>query len=364
VGFEPDPSLDDSPLPEAVSPSWKAASSGGSTGRPKIVVSGQSGLVPRSYGAPFLMEPDDVHIVPGPLYHNAPFSMSFSGLIMGQHLVVLPRFDADAALDAVERHRVTWANFVPTMLQRMLRSDRIATADLSSIRVLWHMAAPCAPWVKEAWIERVGADKVYEMYGGTEGQALTMITGTEWLAHRGSVGRPLVGGVRVLGDQGEDLAPGDVGEIYLRRPDGRPETYRYIGAEARTRDGWESLGDLGWLDEDGYLYLSDRRTDLVLSGGANVYPAEVELAVEEHPKVLSCVVVGLPDDDLGQRVHAVVQTADGVLPDDLEGFLRARLVTYKLPRSYDVVTTPLRDDAGKVRRSAVREDAVRRLSLT
>lgn len=361
AGFVPDPALSDAPLPEAVSPSWKAVTSGGSTGRPKIVVSGQSGLMPANYGAAFLMEPDDCQLVPGPLYHNGPFSMSFAGLVMGHHLVVMPRFDPVDALAAIAAHKVTWVNFVPTMMKRILRSEEAPSdADLSSLRVVWHMAAPCAPWLKDAWMDLVGPEKVFELYGGTEGQAMTMINGVEWRAHRGSVGRAFIGDVVVLDEHGKTTAPGVVGEIYLRRPEGRPATYSYIGATARERDGWESLGDLGWTDEDGYLYLSDRRTDLILSGGANIYPAEVELALEEHEQVLSSVVVGLPDDDLGQRVHAVVQTCDGQPLDGLQDFLRARLVTYKLPRTMEFVGTPLRDDAGKVRRTQVRDDIIAR----
>jgi bile acid-coenzyme A ligase len=224
------------------------------------------------------------------------------------------------------------------------------------------MAAPCPAHLKEQWIDLVGPDRLYELYGGTEVISVTTISGTEWLEHRGSVGRPLMGEMVILDEDGNRAPAGDVGEIYMRRPEGTPPTYRYLGAEPKERDGWESLGDLGWMDEDGYLYISDRRTDMIVSGGANIYPAEVEAALESHPQVLSAVVVGLPDDDLGQRAHAVVQ-ADGPLAEsDLLAFLAERLVRYKLPRSIEVVNEPLRDDAGKVRRSAVRDAAIERLA--
>jgi bile acid-coenzyme A ligase len=271
--------------------------------------------------------------------------------------VVLPRFDAQAALDAIARHRVSFVNLVPTMMARMLRvlNTLPNVYDLSSLEVIWHMGAPCPAWLKKRWIDLVGADRLYEMYGTTEGIALTTISGQDWLAHPGSVGRPILGEMKVIDLDGNPAAPGQNGEIVMRRSPGSLPTYHYIGAEARVYDdGWESLGDIGWFDEDGYLYLADRDVDMVLVGGANVYPAEVEAVIMEHPAVLSCAVVGLPDDDLGQRLHAVVQ-ADGELSEAaLRAFAAERLVRYKVPRSFRFVSEPLRDDAGKVRRSAVR----------
>jgi bile acid-coenzyme A ligase len=364
AGYVPDSSLDDAPLPDVVSPSWKAPTSGGSTGRPKLIVAGQEGKFdPDLLAMVFRMERDDCHLVPGPLYHNAPFSLSTVGLFMGHHLVVLTKFDADAALRAIDDHGVNWMNLVPTMMLRMLRAVQADPDrhDLSSLRVVWHMAAPCPEWLKEAWIELIGPEKLMELYGGTEGQASTIISGTEWLEHRGSVGKPLTGQMKVLDADGNPAPPGEVGEIYMRRFDGTAPTYRYIGAEPRELDGWESLGDMGWMDEDGYVYLSDRRTDLILAGGANIYPAEVEAAIDEHPRVLSSIVVGIPDDDLGQRVHAMVQPDGEVTVDELLAHLQERLVRYKIPRSFEFIDEPLRDDAGKARRTAMRDAAIERL---
>jgi bile acid-coenzyme A ligase len=232
-----------------------------------------------------------------------------------------------------------------------------ARYDVSSLQVVWHLSAPCPPWLKEAWIDWLGAEKIFELYGGTEAQASTIISGTQWLAHRGSVGRPVTGEIKIVGTDGVELPAREVGEVYLRPSDPATKTYRYIGAQAKTLgDGWESLGDMGWVDEDGFLYLTDRETDMVLVGGSNVYPAEVEAALDEHPRVRSSCVIGLPDDDLGNRVHAIVQTDDGtaVELDELRSFLGERLVRYKVPRSFEFVTEPIRDDAGKVRRSALR----------
>jgi bile acid-coenzyme A ligase len=277
-------------------------------------------------------------------------------------VVLLARFDAVAALDAIAQHRIDHVTLVPTMMLRMVRALRAEPGrfDISSLATVWHMAAPCPPWLKEAWIDLVGPANLYELYGGTESQAVTIITGSEWLEHRGSVGRPAVGEMRILGADGFELPAGEVGEIFMRRPKGAPPTYRYVGAEARERDGWESLGDLGWMDGDGYLYLSDRLTDTIVTGGANVYPAEVEAAILEHPSVDSAVVIGLRDEDLGRAVHAVVQSAGALNEDELRVFLADRLVRYKVPRSFRFVDHPLRDDAGKVRRSAICEDETAR----
>ena len=210
--------------------------------------------------------------------------------------------------------------------------------------------------MKQAWIDWLGPEKVWELYAGTEAQGVTIISGTDWMAHRGTIGKPAPGSMKVTDAEGNEVMAGEVGEIWMKPPE--TPTYRYLGAEARSRDGWESLGDMGWMDADGYLYLSDRQTDMILAGGSNVYPAEVEAALDEHPRVRSCAVIGLPDDDLGNRVHAIVQTDDGgpIDIDELRAHLGERLVRYKVPRSFEFVAEALRDDAGKVRRSALRAE--------
>jgi bile acid-coenzyme A ligase len=361
AGFEADGSLSDEPLvPDRISPHWKAPTSGGSTGRPKIIVSNFSGEVNPESATSMGVKRDGAVLVPGPLYHNAPFATTFTSLLYGAHVVLLGKFDEIEVMDSIDRYRVGVTFLVPTMMLRMWRAlEREPERwKLDSLDAMWHGAAPCPGWLKEAWIERLGPEHVFELYGGTEQQAMTTISGTEWLEHRGSVGRPSFGEVRVLDEDGKELPAGEVGEIFMRGDEGKPPTYQYIGAEARVVDGWESLGDLGWLDEAGYLYLSDRRTDMILSGGANIYPAEVEVALMEHPAVECAVVVGLPDDDLGQRVHAVVQAVAPVDAEHLISFLSDQLVRYKIPRSLRVVHHALRDDAGKVRRAAVRDEEV------
>jgi bile acid-coenzyme A ligase len=358
AGFEPEASLSTEPLPFLMAASFKAPTSGGSTGRPKLIVATQpAAWKPLEGFAALLRIPrDGVHLVTGPLYHNGPFTTSLLALLAGNHLVVMPRFDAAGALALVAEHGVDWVYAVPTMMHRIWRlpeSER-ARYDVSSLRVVFHMAAPCPPWLKQAWIEWLGGEAILELYGGTEAQAITVITGTEWLAHRGSVGRPILGEMIVLDADGTEVPPGEVGEIWMRRGPDAAASYRYVGATPKARGGWESLGDMGWKDADGYVYLSDRDTDMILVGGANVYPAEIEAALDEHPRIASSCVIGLPDEEYGNRVHAIVQTAGPVEPGELEKFLGERLVRYKAPRSYEFVTEPLRGDDGKVRRSALR----------
>ena len=220
-----------------------------------------------------------------------------------------------------------------------------------------HMAAPCSDWLKDAWIGWLGGDRVWEYYGTTEATGSTMISGTDWLAHRGSVGRPRDGyELKILDAEGRECPPNGVGEIYWRAGGGPGSTYHYIGSSPRRIGEWETPGDLGCVDEDGYLYLSDRRNDLIISGGANIYPAEVEAAIEAHPLVRSSAVIGLPDEEWGASVHAIVQPVAGADLDEarLLDFLSDKLTRYKLPRSVEFSSAPLRDEAGKVRRAALR----------
>ena len=354
---------DDSDLPDVTAPVSKAPTSGGSTGRPKLILSGQKGETAKETPevGGWRLKPSSVALLPAPLYHNAGFGMMMSAFSVGAHMVLLPRFDAEGTLAAIEKHKATWIYLVPTMMNRIwhLPEEVRNRYDLSSLEALWHLAAPCPAWLKEAFIHWVGPETVLELYAGTEAQAVTTITGAEWLEHRGSVGKVTVGEMVAVGEDGSFLPPREVGEIYMRRPEGAPASYKYIGATAKTLPGgWESLGDIGWFDEDGYLYLADRRTDMILVGGSNVYPAEIEAALEEHPEVQSCAVIGLPDDDLGNRIHAIVQTKGSRDEASLRAHLAGKLVTYKQPRSYEFVDEPLRDDAGKVRRTALRDSRI------
>ena len=342
------------PAPAPVARSWKACTSGGSTGRPKVIVDGR----PAGFaeGTQFIGIPERGKVfVPGPLYHNAPYSAAIFALWRGSTIVTMERFDAEAALEILARERIEWAMMVPTMMHRLFRLP-VATRrrfDFSSWRMVVHTAAPMAPWLKRAWIEEFGPDHIWEAYGATEGLVRTWIGGREWLERPDSVGRPTGGArIRILDADGVDLTTGAQGEIFAMPPGGPGSSYRYIGAERRaTADGWESVGDVGHVDADGYLYLADRRADLIISGGVNIWPAEVEAALLLHPSIASCAVLGLPDDDLGQRVHAIVESDDSALTlDSLRVFLADHLSRDKQPRSWEKRAAAVRDDAGKFRK--------------
>ncbi|HEU5480810.1 MAG TPA: AMP-binding protein, partial [Candidatus Tumulicola sp.] len=329
----------DDPLPDAVSNPWKAMTSGGSTGRPKLIEANQPGTIDPETRPLLMMQLNGTHLMPGPLYHNGPFVWTTTALLAGNHVVLGGKFDAETTLQLIDRHHPDSMYVVPTMMARISKlppevRDRY---DVSSLKVVWHLAAPCPPWLKEEWIDWLGPTTIWELYAGTEAQAATIINGTEWLEHRGSVGRVNPEQFKIVRADGTDADADEVGEVFMRpSADENVRTYRYVGADARRIDGgWESLGDMGRIDADGYLYLSDRQSDMILSGGANIYPAEIEAALDEHPRVRSCAVIGLPDDDLGNRVHAIVHTDDGtpIAVDELRTHLAERLVRYKIPRT-------------------------------
>jgi bile acid-coenzyme A ligase len=361
-GFRPDPELPGDPLEERTATYYKAMTSGGSTGRPKLIVSRNAAETnPEDDILNFGMQGSV--LIPGPLYHNGPFMWAMAGLFKGNRVTVTTRFDAERTLALIESERIDTVYMVPTMMQRIwnLAPEVRQGFDVSSLRTLWHLAAPCPPWLKEAFMEWLGPEVIWELYGGTEGQGGTVITGPEWLEHKGSVGKPNPAcEMKIVDEHGETLPTGEVGEIYIRPLAGAGTTYHYIGAEPRSLDGgWESIGDMGCFDDDGYLYLSDRRTDMILSGGANIYPAEVEAAIDAFPGVRSSAVIGLPHADLGDSVHAIVDAPNGdVSEQGLVEHLARRVVRYKIPRSFEFVDEPLRDDAGKVRRTALRAERV------
>jgi len=350
------------PISRRISNPTKALASGGSTGKPKLIVTtGDALFDPENPIIPMLMrfEPSDLKYSPGPLYHNGPFWFSINMLLRGGRLLLNERFNAQSCLETIERHQPTVLNLVPTMMQRLLREPRWHEADLSSVRIAWHLAAPCPAWAKEGFIEKLGGSAVLELWAATESNGLTIIDGEEWLSHRGSVGKPVGTEVLILDEHRQPLPQGEVGEIFTRMAGAAPPC-EYRGAQSldSINDGFTSVGDLGWLDQEGYLYLADRRTDLIISGGANIYPAEVEAVISQHPKVKDVAVVGLKDEDLGRRVHAIVEGFNPNDPPTLEelfALCSEQLVRYKAPRTIEIVDALPRNDAGKIRRSQLRE---------
>ena len=356
------------PLPDVVADPGKAIGTGGSTGRPKLIVNpGPWGHHP---GADevltgFGVRPDQVQLLPGPLHHNFGFDWCYQGLLRGHTVVIMERFDAARAVGLIERHRVQYAGLVPTMMRRIAQLPGISSHDLSSVQKIIHSAGPCPAWVKRAWFELIGAERLIEGYGASEGYGNTVISGDEWLERPGSVGQAFRCELEIRDEEGRPVPPGVVGEVWMRRP-GVGD--RYIGDERARLDpeGFGSVGDLAHLDEDGYLYLADRRSDLIISGGVNVYPAEVENALSNHPAVADVAVVGLPDDEWGRRVHAIVQLMGGwdePDPAELVAHARKALPAYKAPKSFEFVPALPRDDGGKLRRAALLAERVSESAL-
>lgn len=348
--------VEDGPLPPLAAACWKAPTSSGSTGHPKLVLAAAPARVdPDRQAAPFLPLAA-TQLVVGPLTHSAPFTYAFRGLTTGHALVLQPRFDAGAVLDAIGAHRITWTLLVPTMLHRLLRlpPERLAAADLSSIETVQHMGAPIDPELKRRVLALFGAPRVVEVYAGTESNGLTMIRGDEWLSHPGSVGRAAAGTeIRVVDAGGVPVAPDVTGRVQLRRTGG--PAYAYRGAATPAAGQWDTLGDDGRLDADGYLFLVDRGADRITRAGISLYPTEIERVLERHPAVRSAIAVGVTDADLGQRVHAVADIADAALVDsaeELRAWANARLDREKRIDTLALARVPLRDDAGKARRHA------------
>lgn len=359
--------LNREPLPDRIPHPGKAIASGGSTGHPKIIVdprpwAWEPGSFVGAFGGRVGMRVGQVQLIAGPLYHNSPFSWGPLGLFEEHTLVVMERFDAARAVDLIERYRINFGFLVPTMMKRIVDLPGITRRDFSSVHAFFHTAAPCPPWLKRIWIDLIGGERLYEAYGATEAVGSTIIRGDEWLRRPGSVGRPQDCDLRILDAEGRDMAPGQVGEIFMR-PHAQGPTYRYLGSPPAkaTSDGFVTVGDLGWVDDEGYLHLADRRVDLIISGGANIYPAEVEAALMQHPMVADVAVIGLPDEDIGKRVHAIIQPSDPHHPpasEILHEHCRARLSPYKVPASYELVAILPRDDSGKIRRSALVNERV------
>jgi bile acid-coenzyme A ligase len=354
--------LSGEPLPDRISDPGRALASGGSTGRPKIIIT--PGPMARVPGTPvFWMDAlgfglRQTQLVAAPLYHTAAFLVSYNGLFDDNTLVSMEKFDAGVAVQLIERYRVESAYLPPILMQRIAALPDIRSHDLSSLRTVASMGAQCPAWLKRFWFELIGPAHVTELYGMTEGIGGAVIGGDEWLAHPGSVGRPQGLEVRILDEAAMELPPGEVGQIFMRIQPPVAETYRYLGSPPApsTADGFISVGDLGWVDEQGYLFIADRRVDMIVSGGANVFPAEVEAALSEHPAVADVVVIGLPDREWGRRVHAIVRPRDLDSPPplaELNAFCRERIAAYKTPKTYEFVADLPRSDAGKIQRLAL-----------
>jgi long-chain acyl-CoA synthetase len=306
------------------------------------------------------MAPGMHAIIPGPLYHSAPNSYGIRASRMGGTVVLMPRFDAEAFLALVESHRISHAFMVPTMFVRLLNLPQAVRSkyDVSSLRFIVHAAAPCPAEIKRAMIEWWGPVLV-EFYGGTESGAVTLCDSNEWLAHPGTVGRVVEGAtVKAIADDDSEARIGEPGELFMRISYYPEFTYQNR-PEERTRvarDGLITLGDVGYFDAEGYLYLCDRKRDMIISGGVNIYPAEIEAAIATLAGVLDCAVFGIPDREFGEQVMAVVQPAPGarLTPDAVRDHLKPRLADFKVPRVIELREALPREDSGKIIKRTLR----------
>jgi long-chain acyl-CoA synthetase len=343
--------------------------SSGTTGRPKGIKRPLSGkpinlegdltvLFLRAIGFP----EGGIYLNPAPLYHTAPILWTMGVHRLGGTVVVMEKFEPEPALALIERYGVSHAQFVPSMFVRMLKLDEATRRkyDVSSLQTVVHAAAPCPVEVKERMIEWWGPI-VSEYYGATEGMGATFITAPEWLGHKGSVGKPLQGIPHVLDEAGEELPAGEPGQLWFEG--GVP--FEYLDDPSKTEatrnaQGWVSVGDVGYRDADGYLYLTDRVSNMIISGGVNIYPQEAEDLLLTHPAVMDAAVIGVPDDDLGEVVKAVIQPVDWAqagpaLEKELIEFCRTRLARYKCPRSVDFDRQLPRLESGKLLKRLLRD---------
>jgi long-chain acyl-CoA synthetase len=301
----------------------------------------------------------DVHLLCGPAYHTAPGAYAQMSLGEGGSVVVMPRFTAESCLELIERERVTTSHMVPANFIRILEAPW-RDFDLSSIKKILHAAAPCPPAVKRQIMEVFPPRTIWEYYGASEGMG-TVISPEEWLRKPGSVGRAFPGlQITIRDDEGNELPPGEIGSVYTSSMPGTAK-FEYHNAPEKTSEAWRgdefTVHDLGSLDEDGYLFLADRRVDLILRGGVNIYPAEVEHALATNPDVVDSAVFGLPDEQLGQHVHAIVELRPGAAPDRdaLLGQLQGKLAPYKFPTTIEFIDELPREPNGKVLKRQLRD---------
>ena len=351
-------------LPDLVSPHMQGICSSGSTGTPKIILSAAPAVFTPLFSRPIsenwvqIPRPQTI-LVLAPMYHVNAF-VSLYCLLAGDRIVVMEKFDAVRAAELIEKHRVTTFTATPTMLQRIADAPGIDKRDLSSLVWVLQGAAPMPPSLVHRWAGLIDEKKIFMSYGMTEGLGITAIRGDEWMAHQGSVGRGIGGTEVTVRDQdGNEPPAGTIGEIFMRSPSYGVSTYLGEAPQLdQTSDGFCSVGDLGYLDEDRFLYIVDRRVDMIISGGANVFPAEVEKALIDHPKIADVVVIGLHDPEWGRRVHAIIEPADPVDPptfDDVRSFAKSRLLAYKVPKSIEIVDRIPRSAATKVNRGRLIE---------
>jgi bile acid-coenzyme A ligase len=342
------------PPPEGGRPAGYLLATGGSSGSPRVIAlpGYDQRPVPNPLFAATGWRGGQRQLIVGPLHHAAPFSACVEGLLDANTLVLQNVFRPGGAVRIAAEHAVHWIQLTPTHMQWILLAIERETVTLPALRAVVHTAAPCPEAVKRAWIELLGPLRVFEFYAATEGIGTTLVRGDEWLRRPGTVGRGFWTQIRILDERGRVVPTRSAGEIYMRKPG-----FADAVAARHTADGFSSVGDHGWLDEERYLFLSPRREDLVLIGGANVYPAEVEAVLLEHPQVVDCAVLGIPDDLIGSRLAAYIARRPGAQLDEpgVRSFCAERLSRHKIPQIVHFIEKIPRSEAGKLHRRRLRE---------
>ena len=341
--------------------------SGGTTGKIKVIQqnipAGESDEGLEAWFKVSGMNFEMRQILAGPLFHGAPHSVAFNGLYAGNTLIMPASLKADTILSLIEKYQVEYVQMVPTLMQRILKLPEFSKEKLASLKVLCHTGGICSKDLKLQWLALMPPESVYEIYAMTECVGMTSIRGDEWLKHPGSVGKMLSGRISIRDEDGHELPAGEIGEIFMSWNEDSPSAqylveYKNVPPLAADEKGFRSVGDMGYLDEEDYLYFVDRRSDMIVTGGENVFVAEVEAVLKKHEAVLDAVVIGLPDKEWGHRIHAILETSGPVTDKELIRFSLNYLPPYKMPKSFEFVDSIPRNESGKLVRSALMAESL------
>ena len=337
--------------------------SGGTTGKTKVIqqntAAGESGPGLHRWFRYSGMAFEQRQLLAGPLFHGAPHTAAFNGLYSGNTLVMPSSFDAADIVRLIKKYQIEYVQMVPTLMQRIIKLPDFHKEDLASLKAMSHTGGICSRDLKLQWLEIIPAERLYEIYSMTECIGMTYIRGDDWLKHQGSVGKMEGGHISIRDEEGKELPAGQIGEIFMSWGDWDLDVhYKNVPELESDSRGFKSVGDMGWLDEEGYLYFADRRSDMIVTGGENVFAAEVETVLKKHRKVVDAVVVGLPDKEWGHRIHAIVESSVPVTSKELIKFALDYLPPYKIPKSFEFVESIPRNESGKVVRSRLIEESL------
>lgn len=339
--------------------------SGGTSGKTKVIQqnmpAGESDEGLKSWFSISGMRFEMRQLLAGPLFHGAPHSAAFNGLYCGNTLYMPSCFDAAAIVALIKKYQIQYVQMVPTLMQRIIRLPDFKPEYLNSLEAFCHTGGICSADLKRKWFDILPPEKIYEIYAMTECVGMTAIRGDEWLAHPGSVGKMLYGSISIRDEEGNQLPVGEPGEIYMSWGENVPKVeYKNIAPLESDSEGYRSVGDIGYVDDEGYLYFMDRRSDMIVTGGENVFAAEIETVLKKHRLVSDAIVVGIPDSEWGHRIHAFVEATEPVSDKSLIKFALNYLPPYKIPKSFEHVDMIPRNESGKIVRTKLVEDYLKK----